>query len=122
MTNRRDRDEADGGQPPIGALFGQLVDDTDRLVRAELALQRARLVRRLIESRGALVMGLVALLLGQAATAALLVGLVIALTPHMGALGATLVVVAGAILIGGVLAWAAIRRMDAATTIAQRAP
>lgn len=114
----RDR-EQDGERPPIGELFASLIDHTERYVRAELTLQRAKLVDRVLMSRAALVMAVTAVVLVQAAACALLVGIVMALAPRLGALAAAVLVTLVALAIAAALFGVAIRRLDRATTIAE---
>ncbi|WP_414902955.1 phage holin family protein [Sphingomonas flavalba] len=109
----------DTERPPIGELFAGLIEDTERYVRAELTLQRAKLVDRLLMSRAALAMAVGAIILVQAAISALLVGIVLALAPRLGALGAALLVTVIALAIAGALLAAAFRWFDRATQIAE---
>ena len=100
--------------PPIGDIFGRLIEDADRVVRTELRLHRARLFDRLAQSRGALAMLIVGGVIGQAALGAMLVGLILTLSPRLGAGIATLVVVGVTVLIAGLLFWIGARRLSAA--------
>ncbi|ODU21492.1 MAG: hypothetical protein ABS87_06595 [Sphingomonas sp. SCN 67-18] len=96
----------------IADLLVRLVDETDDFVRAELGLFRAQALRRLTRSRGALAMALIGIVIVQASVIALLVGLIFALAPHVGPLAATLIVLAVALGIAGMLiatAWRQIR-------------
>ena len=97
------------GEPPIGQLFGQLVDDGKRYAQAELQLAKAKAARKVLPLRPAAILAGTAATLLLSATTALLVGLILALTPRLGALGATAVVVLGAFLIAGILFYVAWR-------------
>lgn len=101
----------------IVALFSRLVDDAETFVRAEIRLYRANLFERLTEARTAIIMILTAFLLAQSAIIALLVGLVVILRPILGAVGATAVVVVGAIAVAGLLAWLAIDKFRRVTEV-----
>lgn len=106
--------------PPVGALFGELIEDVETFVRAELRLQRAKAVARLVESRAAIVMLVVAVMLGQAVVTALLIGIVLALAPRLGDLPAAVLVAVIAAALVALLVTLAIRRLDHATRIEQK--
>lgn len=112
----------DAGDDSIVALFGRLVDDAERFVRAELRLYRANLFSRLAEARTAIIMILTSFLLAQSAIIALLVGLVVILRPSLGAIGATAAVVGGSIAVAALLALLAMNKIRAVTDIKDKAP
>lgn len=97
------------GEPPIGQLFSQLVDDGKRYAQAELQLAKAKAASKVLPLRPAAILAGTAATLLLAATTALLVGLILALTPSIGALGATAVVVLGALVVAGLLFYIAWR-------------
>ncbi|OYY72149.1 phage holin family protein [Sphingomonas sp. 28-63-12] len=101
----------------IAALFSRLVDDAERFVRAEVRLYRANLFNSLTEARSAIIMLLASLLLAQSAVIALLVGLVVILRRPLGAVGATAIVVVGALVIAALLGGLAIGKIRRATDI-----
>ncbi|WP_374125533.1 phage holin family protein [Sphingomonas sp. 28-62-11] len=113
---------ADREDDSFVALFGRLVDDAERFVRAELRLYRANLFSRLAETRTAIIMILTSFLLAQSAIIALLVGLVVILRPSLGAIGATAAVVGGSITVALLLAWLAMNKFRAVTDIKDKAP
>jgi hypothetical protein len=98
-------------RPGLGALFGQLADDTREFARAEVALLKAQAGERASYAVPGLVAILLAAILAFAAIVALLVGAVIALTPAIGAGWATAAVTFGALLIAGGLGWLGVRRL-----------
>lgn len=106
--------------PTFIALFSRLVDDAERFVRAEIRLYRANLVSRLADARLAVMMLIVGFLLAQSATVALLVGLVVFLSPSLGALGSIGLVVGGALAVAGLLAWFAIGKILTATKVEEK--
>jgi hypothetical protein len=108
------------GPQPVGALFSDLIEDVETFVRAELRLQRAKAVVRLVESRAAILMLVVAAMIGQAVVTALLVGIVLALSPRLGDLNAAVIVALVATACIAVLVVVAIRRLDRATQIAPK--
>jgi hypothetical protein len=98
----------------INDLLATLVDDTDRFVRAELRLFRAKAVCRVEESRAALGLAIGALALLQAIFAAVLVGAIVALTPTLGAGMATVIVGLVGIVVALILLTMAWSRLKAA--------
>lgn len=115
------RDEPD---PPTEdsfvELFSRLVDDAERLVRAELRLYRAQLFARAKEARSAIILLAAAFFIAQSAMVAFLVGLLATLRGPLGPIGATLVVVVGAIAIASLMAWVAIGKIRRATEVRDR--
>jgi len=103
---------ADTARPTIAALFQQLVDDGRALVRAELRLYRAEAGRRALS--GGLAAGLIigALTLAQGALIALLIGIMLALAPHIGPLRAVAAVSGGALVICALLVWLGLRQIN----------
>ena len=103
-----------GGQEereePIGDIFARLMQDGRDAARAELGVVRAIAAWRLSGLKIGVPLLLAALFLAQAAITALLVGLVIALAPVIGALLATLLVIVAALGLIGLLAWMGIKR------------
>lgn len=81
-----------------------LADGGYALARAEFELQKARAVYAAGRLKWIALLGGLALVLAFFALVALTVGLVIALTPLLGALGATFAVFGGLVLIGAVCA------------------
>ena len=98
----------------IGSLFSRLIDAARDLARAELRLGRQVMMGRVKRAGVGIGLAAGAVLLTQSALTALLVGLVIALAPLAGALGATLIVFAGALVAIAGLGLAAKGRLAAA--------
>lgn len=88
-----------------------LVSDSRNFVQAEIEFQKTRLAFAANRSKSALLSGLFALAFVHLALIALVVGLLIALIPHLTAWGATAVVV-GLLLLG---AYLLIARMSRST-------
>ena len=109
------------GEPPeadsIGALFVQLIEDAERFVRAEMRLYRKQLFARLTEARTAVLLGATAFLLAQSALIAMLVGLVMILRRPLGPIWATIIVVAGSLIVSAVLIKLAIDKVKRVTDI-----
>ncbi|KUO57143.1 MAG: hypothetical protein APF78_11785 [Sphingomonadales bacterium BRH_c3] len=101
--------------PPSGpSLFDDvaaLVSDSRNFVQAEVEFQKTRLAFAANRSKSAVLSGLFALAFIHLALIALVVGLVIALTPHVTAWGATAIVV-GLLLLG---AFILVMRMQTST-------
>lgn len=90
-------------QESIGALLARLVEDGRQLARAELALFRTDLYRRIARARIGALLLLMGAIMGQAAAVTLLVTLSFVLTPYIGRLGGSAVSVA---LGAGFAVWA----------------
>ncbi len=124
---------ADDQQPPLIAEdpaerslvddVRQLVDDGRTLLEAELAYQKSRALVAGEAAKAVAGWGALALALLFFALMALVLGLVLALTPKLGALAATGVVVAGLVVLGAISGITAVRRWKrAAAQIAEQEP
>lgn len=101
----------------------QLVDDGRTLLEAELAYQKSRALVVGEAARAVAGWGALALALLFFALMALVLGLILALTPELGALAATGVVVAGLVVLAGIAGITALRRWKrAAAQIAGQEP
>ncbi|NCU12391.1 MAG: phage holin family protein [Sphingomonadaceae bacterium] len=124
---------ADDQQPPLIAEdpaerslvddVRQLVDDGRTLLEAELAYQKSRALLAGEAAKAVAGWGALALALLFFALMALVLGLVLALTPKLGALAATGVVVVGLVALGALSGLTAARRWKrAAALIAEQDP
>lgn len=97
---------------PILALLRQLLDDSERLARAELGLAQAQLTKQF----SALIPGVLAILFGSifalASLFTMLAALIGWLTPSLGAGNAALVVTLGTAAIGGVAISLGVRHLN----------
>lgn len=91
-------------QPSVGELVQQLAVDAREFATAEVAVVKARALEKVNRYRIAGVFFGIALVLASAAIPALLVGLIMTLTPIVGAGLATLIVIGVTLAIAGVLA------------------
>jgi hypothetical protein len=91
----------------IGALLQRLVDDARHYADAEISYYRTLARSKLRDARAMLWMGAVALVLAQAAAVALVVGLVLTLSPLVGPGFATLIVVLAFLGVAGLMGWLA---------------
>jgi hypothetical protein len=91
----------------IGELFQQLVEDGRTYAEAEVGYYRTLARAKLRDARAMLWMGAVALALAQAAAVALIVGLLLTLSPLVGPALATLIVVLAFLAISGLMGWLA---------------
>jgi hypothetical protein len=111
VDERHEPDEEEG----IGTLIARAAADGRAYADAEIAYWRALMLDRLVDARAAAVLGIAVLLLAQAAAIALIVGLVMILTPYVGPGLATLIVVLVAASAAALFARAALRRFRRAT-------
>ncbi|HEX4846943.1 MAG TPA: phage holin family protein [Novosphingobium sp.] len=88
----------------------QLAEDGRTLLEAELAYQKSRALVAGQAARGVAGWGALALALVFFALMALVLGLVLALTPLLGAFGATGAVFAGLVVMAALCGWIAARR------------
>lgn len=102
------------GDVPIGQLFSQLVDDGKRYARAEVEFYKAKAVDKAEPVKWAAVYAGAALTLATAAVTALLVGLILSLTPQVGPFAATLIVVLVTLAVAALLGWLAYKRVGEA--------
>ncbi len=107
-----ERQEDDDG---VGTLITRAIADGRAYAEAEAAYWKAVALDRMSDARAAALFGIGVLLLAQAAAIALIVGLVMILTPHVGPGLATLIVVLAATGAAALFAWAAYRRFRRAT-------
>ena len=108
------RGDESAGSPSGPSLVDDvaaLVSDSRNFVQAEVEFQKTRLAFAANRSKSAVLSGLFALAFIHLALIALVVGLVIALTPHVTAWGATAIVV-GLLLLG---AFILVMRMQSST-------
>ena len=103
------------GDAPIGQLLSQLVDDGKRYARAEIDVAKARVGGKVLSLRPAAIMAGMAAALMSAATTVLLMGLILALSPRLGVLGATALVVVISAAIACLLAYLAWQHLKKAT-------
>jgi len=108
-------DERPQDDDSIGTLVARALADGRAYAQAEADYWKAFAQSRLGDLRAAIVFGGIVLLLGQAAAIALIVGLVMTLTPHVGPGLATLIVVVVASGAAALFARAAWRRFRRAT-------
>ncbi|WP_294235967.1 phage holin family protein [uncultured Sphingomonas sp.] len=88
----------------LTSLVSQLVDDGRSFITAEIDLVKARATDKIGRYRSAAIFIGIAAVLGLAALIALLVGLIMTLTPLTGPFAATLIVVGAVLIIAGILA------------------
>lgn len=96
-------------EPGLGTLLRQLVADGRAWAEAEAGYWQALAKARGSDALRGGILALAAIALAQGALVALLVGLVLALTPAVGALWATLIVIGAALLVAGLAGWFAFR-------------
>lgn len=95
----------------------QLVEDGRTLVEAELAYQKSRAMVAGQAAKSVAGWSALALSLVFFALMALVLGLILVLTPLIGPLGAMLLVVAGLLILAAFAGWKAMRRWQRATAM-----
>lgn len=93
----------------LGGLIGQLIEDARTLARAEVRLLKSKAFALLKRSRNAIVLLVIAACLAFASLVALMLGLVLALVPLVGAALAGVILLVAGLALAGLLAWIAIR-------------
>lgn len=106
------RDEEDDS---VTALIARAVGDGRAYANAEIGYWKTLALDRLGDARTAAILAIVAFLLVQGAAIALIVGLVMALTPYVGPGIATLIVVLAAGILAGLSGYMAYLRFRRAT-------
>lgn len=107
VTRLPDEDET------LPAMVSRLVGETRSLASAEVAVYKARIGETIVRYRTAAVFFVVAGVLALAALIALLVGLILTLTPYVGAGFATLIVVGVVLAIAVILGLVGKSRLSA---------
>ncbi|WP_197054228.1 phage holin family protein [Sphingomonas sp. 37zxx] len=105
----------DPDQPGVATLVARTVEDAKRWSRAEIAYYKALAGDRGKDVGTGMGLGIAAIVLGQAALIAALVGIVLTLSPLIGPGWATLAVVLATLALAGLLAWMAVGKMRRAT-------
>lgn len=95
--------QRESNEDSIGDLLGQLVDDAETFVKAEIKLYRAEALHRIAGYRKYIVFAVVGALLGLCAIILLLMAAVFALAPFIGAAGAAALIAVLAIAIAALL-------------------
>lgn len=106
-----DSPDREAQEESLGALLSRLAQDGRAYAEAEIDRQKVRAGIVSAGVRDIAILLLVALILLFGALVALMVGLVLALSPMLGPLGATGAVVGGALMIAVILALLARRRV-----------
>lgn len=107
----------DAAERSLVADVRQLVEDSRTLVEAEIAFHKSRAVVAGQAARSVAGWGALALALAFFALMALVLGLVLALMPALGALGATFAVVLGLLAMGALSGVVAVRRWRRASAL-----
>ncbi len=108
MVDDRVRDEP-GDDDSIATLFSRALADAENLARAEIELQKAKVVARIDQTRNGILLLLASVATGSVALTALVVGVLMVLTPLVGPTWATVIVVGTLVLVSGLLGWLAMR-------------
>lgn len=95
----------------LPGLIGQLFDDSLALARAEVRLAKSRAYDLVRRSRIALMLLAAGFLIALGSIVALMLGLVLALAPLVGAALAGIILLVAGLAIAGLLVWLAMRQI-----------
>ena len=101
--------EETGDDDSIASLFARVLADAEHLARAEIELQKAKVVARIDEARNGVLLLLAAVATGSVAITALVVGVLMVLAPLVGPGWATAIVVGTLVLLSVLMGWLAMR-------------
>ena len=105
--------EAARGDPidddSIVTLLSRVVADAEQVARAEIEVQKAKVGAKIAEARSAVVLLVAALFTVSLALTALVVGVLMTLTPIVGPCAATAIVAGTLLLVAGLFAWLSVR-------------
>lgn len=103
QSSEVERPEDKQADESIGALLGQVVDDAEAFIKAEVELYRAEAFHRMAGYRKYLIFAAVGGLLSLCAVILLLIGVVFLLAPFITIAGAAFLVAALALAVAGIL-------------------
>lgn len=98
----------------VGEAVAQVADDAKAYAAAQVALYRTIALARWRVAQSGLILGAIAAVLALAAIGALLVGLILGLSPSVGPWGATGIVIGVTLLVAALLGWLAGRKLGEA--------
>ncbi|MET3762416.1 phage holin family protein [Sphingomonas sp. UYEF23] len=93
----------------IATLLSRVVGDAQDVVRSEIDLQKAKVGAKVGQAKSGVVLIVVALLLASLGSTALVVGLLMILTPLIGPVAATAIVAGIPLVLAGLLGFLATR-------------
>ncbi len=102
------RDTA-GDDESIAALFSRVLSDAENLARAEIELQKAKVVARIDDARNGVLLLLASVATGSVALTALVVGVLMVLSRIVGPGWATAIVVGTLLVLSALMGWLAMR-------------
>ena len=93
----------------VVTLLSRAVSDAQQVARAEIDLQKARLLARVREAQNGAIFLVAALLTGSLALTGLVVGLLLILTASLGPIWATVIVVGVLLVATALFGWLGVR-------------
>lgn len=99
-------------RPPLTTLLSQAVSEGRELVKAEIDLGKAKVSQTVAHVKWAAIYLGVAVVIALSTVTALLVGLIMTLTPSVGPGWATVIVTVAALALCGLLAWLGLRQFS----------
>uniref|UniRef100_UPI0035CC14B9 phage holin family protein n=1 Tax=uncultured Sphingomonas sp. TaxID=158754 RepID=UPI0035CC14B9 len=94
----------------IATLLSRVVADAEQVARSEIELQKAKVLTRIDEAKSAVGLLMASIATGSVALTALVVGALMVLTPAVGPLWATVIVVGVLAALAGLLGWLGMRQ------------
>ncbi|MGL4301110.1 MAG: phage holin family protein [Sphingomonas sp.] len=105
-----DRREDPIEQESLAALLSRVVGDAEQVARAEIELQKAKIVAKIDDARNAILLLVAAIAIGSVALTAFVVGALLVLAQIIGPLGATGAVVGALVVLSALLGWFSMRQ------------
>ena len=93
----------------IASLISRAIADAENVARAEIELQKAKVVARIDGARDGILLLLASVATGSVALTALVVGVLMVLAPIVGPAWATAIVVGSLMVVAALLGWFAMR-------------
>ncbi|WP_040601724.1 phage holin family protein [Sphingomonas echinoides] len=105
-----DRGEDPIEQESLAALLSRVVSDAEQVARAEIELQKAKVVAKIDDARNAILLLVAAIAIASVALTALVLGVLLVLAQLIGPLAATAAMVGSLVALSALLGWFSMRQ------------
>lgn len=105
-----DNNDIPTGQESLAALLSRVVSDAERVARAEIELQKAKVVAKIDDARNAILLLIASIAIASVALTALILGVLLVVAERLGPLAATAAVVGVLVVLSAVLGWVSMRQ------------